>query len=260
MGLAPRRHRTQIAGMFTFFRTVLAAFNCLCRRAKGFRTLRYITGFNERQGSFRFLDLPVEIREDILARVFYRGYAVSAEGRGFMLEYRSAESCMRSMRLSCYQITHWHSHYNIGCILRPLLTCRQIYQEAMPLFARTNHFCFHSIKDIRSFFESTGEVCWLYWRELSVRFHVRDRSADVDFVFDRLSKIKSLRVLHIHFNESVGVDATGLGGPNRICYITELPGYDGLQTICGLQKVTFHGCPILESDLKEDMLAPRRAH
>ncbi|KAK4575324.1 hypothetical protein LTR86_001178 [Recurvomyces mirabilis] len=211
------------------------------------------------QEPFRFLDLPPEIRKMVYELVFeHREGALCVLGPSpkylTVMEKNMDEGSVRSLsdenmlRLPPVHVT-----------LRPLLTNRQIYQEAHALFFQNNVWRFFDQHNMSIFLQKMPETYRRHVKHIDFRY--------LEILCPTLQPLDGLRIvfllpslttLTIRMDEEDIQSVLDLRKPycSKEQWVPLLPGILSLRRLRGMKEVTFVDCPILQSLIQEEMMMP----
>jgi hypothetical protein len=183
--------------------------------------------------------------------------------------YRYLEVFTRSLDVS-FDFGLWdrfsddiESYHNLGpCtvtaslseILKPLLVNRQFYKEAMPSFYRVNNFVHERLVDLKYNLSKLATSRLQHITHVSFRYSGNYPSSAK--VFKLLKDMKGLRTLNICVDEASWLSRipTQQEDPEKYSSVLNMNGMATLRSIRGLNDVTFHGSPTLQSTVRPEML------
>ncbi|KAK4951551.1 hypothetical protein LTR10_010527 [Elasticomyces elasticus] len=143
----------------------------------------------------------------------------------------------------------------VHVILEPLLTSRQFYNEAMPVFFQINTFHFPNYHTMSATLYEIPVAHKKHIRSVSFKLATFIWQAKVDENFVALLMLPDLRKMCIRFDEGNWLHG-GLGVPAHQS-IKEHPCAKIRGQLYGLEEATFIGCPKLQALLKDGMLRPK---
>ncbi|KAK3633651.1 hypothetical protein LTR56_015717 [Elasticomyces elasticus] len=216
---------------------------------------------NLKKGAFPFFRLPAELRNTIYELVFQ----YPRSGLYF------ASSCTTQPRTLSRDLDDvgefpppassrkpWEDLYlakPVHVILEPLLTSRQFYNEAMPVFFQINTFYFPNYHTMSATLYGIPVAHKKHIRSVSFKLATYIWQAKVDENFVALLMLPDLRKMCIRFDEGNWLNG-GLGVPAHQS-IKEHPCANIRGQLYGLEEATFIGCPKLQALLKDGMLRPK---
>ncbi|KAI7088688.1 hypothetical protein KC356_g3018 [Hortaea werneckii] len=227
------------------------------------------------RGSFRFFDLPPELRNRIYDLVFHYPqdqlvFARIPKGRA-LLHVRQSPKVAVGGEYTCVP-TAWTS--TISDIFAPLLVNKQFYKEARTVFFAINRIFFWNLtvanrilaKMTRFQRQHVHDIAFLY-QPMAANFRLAE-SAMAHLAFCGLQKFTLCfsEVLWSKYLTAQVATANVQGGPvpvldfviqEKYGDVRDLPGFQTLRALRGLKEVRFAGCPTVESLLREDMLTPQ---
>ncbi|KAK5711750.1 hypothetical protein LTR15_012345 [Elasticomyces elasticus] len=205
---------------------------------------------------FPFFELPPELRNTIYTMMFQYPasslYFGDADRKPKVLS-RDLDDATSS-RPVVYQTRKPYSTKNLSDILSPVLTNRQFYDEAMPIFFNLNTFYFLNQAHMHKAIGNLPEVCRKHIKSVGFTYTV-NQAGDVRDAqnFGILTRLPNLRRLSLWFHEEMwnrrreGSMQDG----------EDLPGVQILRRIRGLNKVEFINCPSLQKGLEQEMMRPK---
>ncbi|KAK5689018.1 hypothetical protein LTS10_000998 [Elasticomyces elasticus] len=211
---------------------------------------------------FNFFKLPPELRNAIYELVFQypeSGLIWTSPEEGFMV-------LTRDLNYTAESISRWDYHspnrggdpyetFPVRELLAPLLTCRQFYAEAVPVFYRINHFILDgSNRVLRCLAASRSK--YIYSISARIRFSNYNEKTIVA-AFKRIADLDNLRVLDLSMDEEVWLARSKNGRVKKYSSITNYPGLQHLRRVRGLSKLHMDGAPQIEALVRADMLSPR---
>ena len=205
---------------------------------------------------FPFMRLPTELREiiyDMVMTLPKSGVVVSTQSRGTSLEVYSrnhkTETGIQDPT-GMYSLLKAHP---LRYYLDVLLACRQIFQEALPIFYKRNNFLFSSQAVMeRKLQVLTVERC-NHIEHLSFRWNHTSKT-QAERCFKRLAKMPFLRRLDIHIDEKDWT--TGVTGEEPF-HLSAIHGFTILRSIRGLEAVNFFGdCENVKDALAKKLVGP----
>ncbi|KAI6886710.1 hypothetical protein KC363_g3886 [Hortaea werneckii] len=227
------------------------------------------------RGSFRFFDLPAELRNRIYDLVFHYPqnrllFARTPKGRA-SLHVGQCPKVAVGGENTCVA-TAWTSA--ISDIFAPLLVNKQLYEEARTVFFAINRFDFWNLtvankilaKMTRFQRQHVHDIGFFY-QPTAANFRLAE-SAMTHLAFCGLKKFtlcfsevlwsKYLTAqLATAIVQGVSVPTQGFVIQEKYGDVRDMPGFHILRALRGLTEVTFDGCPTVESLLREDMLTPQ---
>lgn len=149
-------------------------------------------------------------------------------------------------------------------ILGPLLTCKQFYTEAMPMFYRLNSFHFDDMTQLHKSLSGVALSRLVYFSDISVEYRTQESAVGPKAV-KLLAQIHHLRKLSVRTDEIKWLQRPLLPGEtfsgtdeDKRKALCKIPGMSGLRSLRGLEDVTFTGgCPMIEEIVKEHIFEPR---
>lgn len=224
-------------------------------------------------GVFPFFRLPAELRTIIYELVFaypsvglYRGTLQgNINGKNFMLRSRDfSEPVSFAEREGghdqCFRMCHVIDTESVSEILSPILTNKQMFQEASHIFYSINTFFFGSVEDILIHIEHLPESRRQHFGHIAFTYN-DDRSYDkhaAPRAFKLLADIPNLRKVSINLNEAK-LASRYLHQPEENYDVTKIPGFSVLRKIRGLEAIEFVGdCPKVAAILKAQLTQPAK--
>ncbi|KAK5171372.1 uncharacterized protein LTR77_004516 [Saxophila tyrrhenica] len=142
-------------------------------------------------------------------------------------------------------------------ILEPLLVSKQFYAEAMPVFYRTNNFHATSTSVLYHMLIRMAPNRLQHLTQISFQYH-GNFGTETTKAFAILAQLDHLKKLDIFANKQEWIGrGSFVPSSKRYSSVMNMDGVDKLRAIRGLDRVTFHGSPTLERELKPDMLKPK---
>jgi hypothetical protein len=139
-------------------------------------------------------------------------------------------------------------------ILSPLLTCRQFYTEAMPIFYRSNLFYCENTRTLHYMLKRLPESRLAHLEQIAFHYFPWWDEEDIEETFKALATLNHLRTLKIHLDEAHWMRYFS-GKENRdLLYMRAIPT---LRKLRRLKEVTFVGSPTLEEIVKPELLLPK---
>ncbi|KAK5697204.1 hypothetical protein LTR97_007339 [Elasticomyces elasticus] len=137
-------------------------------------------------------------------------------------------------------------------ILEPLLTHRQFYREAMPVFFELNCFYFADHYTMSRTLKRMPVVHKEHIKSLDFTLPTVVRDDRIGEELTPLLGLLALRKLCIRFDEETWLN----GGPGISAHqsVEQHPGASVLRQLHGLEEVEFVGCPKLQASLGDGML------
>jgi len=146
----------------------------------------------------------------------------------------------------------------VADILAPLLTCRQLYQEAMPVFYSINRFHLPRHLNLLRPLTETASDRLQHFKHVSISLFPNPAP---DSGLELLTHLTNLRKIGIFANETTWADIVEKSSSGRVM-AHERPRMNiNCQRIATLRRVKadeviFHKCPTLEQMLKHEMTRP----
>ncbi|KAK3633649.1 hypothetical protein LTR56_015715 [Elasticomyces elasticus] len=210
---------------------------------------------------FNFFKIPPELRNAIYELAFQ----YPASGLIWTSPHESSSVLTRDLGYTAESMRRWH-HVDtyrgdpyemlpVGELLAPLLTCRQFYTEAMPVFYRINHFIL----------DGSDTVLWClaasrskYIHSISARINFSiENEKTIVAAFKRLADLDKLRVLDLSIDEGEWIRRSKNGRIKKYSTITNYPGLQQLRRVRGLSQLYIDGAPQIEALVRDDMMSPR---
>ncbi|KAK5746420.1 hypothetical protein LTR17_000800 [Elasticomyces elasticus] len=225
--------------------------------------LKELPGYKPSHNStFSFFKLPAELRNAIYELAFQ--YSASGlvwtvpQGQFGVLTRDVRDTAKGVSRWSDVNADLWSENYQtfpVGELLAPLLTCRQFYTEAMPVFYRVNHFVLDGSDRVTRCLAASRSK---YIRSISVRISFSDgREKMMVAAFKSLAGLDSLRVLHLSIDEQAWLARSKNGRVKKYSSISNYPGLQQLQKVRGLSTLYIDAAPQIEALVRADMLSPK---
>ncbi|KAK5697206.1 hypothetical protein LTR97_007341 [Elasticomyces elasticus] len=225
--------------------------------------LKQLTGYkSSRDSTFSFFKLPAELRNAIYELAFHYSSSgliwESANGRFELFTRNIGDTAMSISRWNEVGTYSWYDKYEtlpVGELLASLLTCRQFYAEAMPVFYRVNHFVLDgSDRVIRCLAASRSK----HIHSISARINFsNDHEKMIGAAFKSLADLDSLRVLDLSIDEEAWLGRSRNGQVKKYSSISNYPGLKQLRRIRGLSTLYMNGAPQIEALVRADMLSPK---
>ncbi|KAH9817383.1 hypothetical protein Tdes44962_MAKER05507 [Teratosphaeria destructans] len=219
-----------------------------------------MTGTTE-QSTFAFFDLPAELRNVIYEHVFR--YPVDGlyfekckpSGDAFLLRADSLQNQIQNggRRIPRYAPSNLARTKPIKQILSPRLTNKQFNVEGTPFFFSINRFIFGSHQSMARALGQIGKNKQ-YIEQIGVHVSVRRVPVDAPRSLGLLFLCDNLKRLIIDIDEDIYIRRASAEERQ----IQRMPGFGALGKLRGLAHVEFLNCPMIESLLKEKMMAPKK--
>ncbi|KAK4896584.1 hypothetical protein LTR27_005502 [Elasticomyces elasticus] len=215
----------------------------------------------KKKQSFPFFRLPAELRNTIYELVFQYPrsglYFVSSCTTQPRTLSRDLDS-LGEFPLAASNRHPWKDLYlakPVHVILEPLLTSRQFYNEAMPVFFQTNTLYFPDYHSLSATLREVPVAHKDHVRSVSFKMSPYTWEGTMDGDFRTLLMLPDLRQLCIRFDEETWLHG-GSGVPAHQS-VEEHPCVSILRQLYGLEEAIFLGCPKLQALLKDGLLRPK---
>ncbi|KAK5700598.1 hypothetical protein LTR97_005115 [Elasticomyces elasticus] len=158
-----------------------------------------------RQGTFRFLELPPELRNAVYENLFIfdkHGFTVRYASNIMYLESREFEEYDAKISTdagNAYTNIQRATAPPLAITLATLCTCKQVYDEAMPYFYRDNRIRFDDLGDFATWINRLAPSRLEQLGNLSLDIHILhdDQYKDVNSALKALTATKRLRRLEL---------------------------------------------------------------
>ncbi|KAK5702148.1 hypothetical protein LTR17_022575 [Elasticomyces elasticus] len=228
-----------------------------------YSVLKQLPGYKPSHDStFNFFELPAELRNAVYELAFHYSSSGliwdSANGRSELFTRNIGDTAMSISRWNEVGTYSWYDKYEtlpVGELLAPLLTCRQFYAEAMPVFYRVNHFVLDGSNHvIRCLAASRSK----HIHSISARINFSNNHEKmIGAAFKSLAGLDSLRVLDLSIDEEAWLGRSKNGRVKKYSSISNYPGLQQLRKIRGLSTLYINGAPQIEALVRADMLSPK---
>ncbi|KAK5711746.1 hypothetical protein LTR15_012341 [Elasticomyces elasticus] len=224
-------------------------------------------------GECLFFKLPAELRNTIYEMVFSyprSGLRCPRDGpyEGFGLltldMHAMADQADRWDESDSHLPQYFHDPGDLGLrtasvqeLLSPLLTCRQFFHEAMPVFYQINSFHFSSCSVLDSQLSALTLSRRKHIHHVSARATYEDDPKAIRSAFKQLAKMETLRTLNLRLDEETWLSRSKHGQIKKYAQVTSYPGLAQLRNARGLHQVMLRGAPKIEALIKFDMLSPK---
>ncbi|KAK4496108.1 hypothetical protein PRZ48_012087 [Zasmidium cellare] len=151
--------------------------------------------------------------------------------------------------------------YSLSSYLRVLLTSKQVYTEAMPVFYECNRFVCLGVPELVGFLAHTPEHRRKHIRDIAFQFeppqHRIYNMSDITQCFSQLKRMPSLRTLILTMRQDTWATDRQRNGSLKYPDLLSLAPIKMLRSMRGLQKVEIHGgCDGVAEALIPEMTAP----
>ncbi|PPJ60830.1 hypothetical protein CBER1_11639 [Cercospora berteroae] len=129
-----------------------------------------------------------------------------------------------------------------GTHLALLVTCKQVYQEAMPVFYGQNNFVCRSLDQLQVFLEATPKARRAHISRITFYYDAYCRRG-THAALRMLKEQERLHTLHVWISEFDWLKVTTTTRPlvRKYKNVSDIPAIQILRSIRGLKEVTFHG-------------------